>query len=152
MGRHDTIEVEAHSDGASIVAFHGEHDLNSAAEIAAALKTASASRNVLVDLSQCDFMDSSVISALFRASSDLHERGGELALVIPADRHGAIRSLFELMGLARLMPTFETRKAALSHLHTSQPESDPPTTTRLRSLNEIIDQSLPGSDGQRRAS
>jgi anti-anti-sigma factor len=152
VGPHDTIEVEPHSAEVAIVTLRGEHDLNSAAGIAEALKTANASRSVLVDLSQCDFMDSSVISALFRASGDLHERGGELALVIPADRHGAIRSLFELMGLARLMPTFETRQAALGHLETSQPQSDQPTTVRLRCLGEIIDQSLPSSDGQRRVS
>ncbi|MDP9257049.1 MAG: STAS domain-containing protein [Actinomycetota bacterium] len=152
MGPHDTIEVEVHSATASIVTLRGEHDLNSAAKIAVALKEASARRDVLVDLSQCDFMDSSVISALFRASNSLHERGGQLSLVIPGDRHGAIRSLFEIMSLDKLMPTHETRAAAVSYLDAAQPMTNAPSTRRLRSLSEIIDQSLPRADEQRRAS
>jgi anti-anti-sigma factor len=152
VGRHDTIQVEAHSATASIVTLRGEHDLSSAARIAAALRQAGARGNVLVDLSQCDFMDSSVISALFRASGDLQTRGGRLALVIPDDRHGAIRSLFELMSLARLIPTHATRAAAIADLDTAQGLTDAPARTRLRSLGEIIDQSLPDAEGQRRAS
>jgi anti-anti-sigma factor len=152
VGPHDTIEVEVHSATASIVTLRGEHDLSSAAKIAVALKEASARRNVLVDLSQCEFMDSSVISALFRASNNLLERGGQLSLVIPGDKHGAIRSLFEIMSLDRLMPTHETRAAAVSHLDTAQPAANAPGSRRLCSLSEIIDQSLPDADELRQAS
>jgi anti-anti-sigma factor len=152
VGWHDTIEVEDHSATASIVTLRGEHDLNSAPKIATALKEASIRRNVLVDLSQCDFMDSSVISALFRASNSLHERGGQLSLVIPGDRHGAVRSLFEIMSLARLIPTHETRAAAISYLDTAQPATNAPTTMHLRSLTELIDHGLPDADEERRAS
>jgi anti-anti-sigma factor len=152
VGPHDSIEVEVHSTTASIVTLRGEHDLNSATRIAAALTSASVRRNVLVDLSQCEFMDSSVISALFRASTRLHARGGRLALVIPADKHGAIRSLFEIMKLASLIPTHETRVAAIEYLDIPQPATSAPGAERLRSLSEIIDQSLPGADEQRQAS
>lgn len=147
-----SIEVEVHSATAAIVTLRGEHDLSSAAELVAALTTASARRNVLVDLSCCDFMDSSIISALFRASNSLHESGGQLSLVIPRDRHGAIRTLFEVTSLAKLIPTHETRDAAISHLDTAQPATSATTTTVLRSLTEIIDQGLPGADEERRAS
>jgi anti-anti-sigma factor len=151
VGRNDTIEVEVHSTTASIVTLRGEHDLDSAAKIAAALKEASVRRNVLVDLSPCDFMDSTVISALFRASNDLHARGGQLSLVILGDRHGAIRSLFEIMSLARLIPTHETRAAAISYLDTAQQTTEAPSTMHLRSLSELIEPSLFDAAEERRA-
>ncbi len=96
--------------------------------------------------------NSPVISALFRASNNLHANGGQLSLVLPGDMHGTIRSLFEIMSLDRLIPTHATRVAAISYLETAQPTTDAPTTMRLRSLSEIIDHSLPDADDQRQAS
>ena len=152
MKQNGTIEVEVESAGVSIVTLRGEHDLLSAPEIAATLKAASIRRFVLVDLSECDFMDSSVISTLFRASNILHARGGQLSLVIPPDRHGTIRSLFELIGVTRLVPTHETRVAAIKHLESAEPAPSAPATRRLRDLSEVIDRGVPESGEQRRAS
>ncbi|MDP9257922.1 MAG: STAS domain-containing protein [Actinomycetota bacterium] len=151
MRRHDTVEVEVHSTTASIVTLRGEHDLDSATRIASALKAASVRRNVVVDLSQCTFLDSSVISALLRASNTLHVHGGQILLVIPPGRHRAVRCVFEIMSVERLMPMFETRAAAFSHVEAALPASSAPTTMRLRALSEIIDQSLVETDDHRRA-
>jgi hypothetical protein len=71
--------------------------------------------------------------------------------VIPPGRHRAVRCVFEIMSLERLMPMFETRAAAFSHLEAAMPASSAPTTMRLRALSEIIDQSLVETDDQRRA-
>jgi anti-anti-sigma factor len=144
VGRKDRIEVEAHSAAAWIVTLRGEHDLSTAAELARALEVASPGRDVLVDLTHCTFMDSTAISALLRASNAMHSRGGVLSLVIPKDRHQAVRSVFELMSIERLLPTYETRAAAIDQ-RTQAPR------TRLRSLSEIIDASIVKSDAQRPA-
>jgi hypothetical protein len=43
----------------------------------------------------------------------MHAQGGtRLSLVIPTSGHQAVRSVFELMSIERLLPTFETRAAA----------------------------------------
>jgi anti-sigma B factor antagonist len=151
VAQHGTIEVEVHSATVSIVTLRGEHDLDSSAQIRGALAGANGRSNVVVDLSQCSFMDSSVISVLLRASNRLHERGGQLALVIPGDRHQAIRRLFDLMSIDRLMPTYEARAAAISDIDVSPPRTTAPRTTRLRALSEIIDLSLIDTDDQRHA-
>jgi anti-anti-sigma factor len=142
------IEVEVHSATAAIVTLRGEHDLDSRPDIAKALETASGRTHVLVDLSECTFIDSSVISALLRASNSLTIRGGLLELVIPSGAHRAVRNVFEIMGLQRLLPIHETRAAAIEYL-----DAPPPATTetgmRLRALSQIIDESLAETEERR---
>jgi anti-anti-sigma factor len=142
VGRQDTIEIEVHSRTASIVSLRGEHDLNSVARIEETLIAASVCGHVLVDLSCCAFIDSTVISALLRASNRLHARGGLLSLVIPNGEHQAIRSIFELMSIERLLPTHATRAAAIAHLEGDSAHTATAPRTRLRALSEIIDASF----------
>jgi anti-anti-sigma factor len=151
VGPHDSIHAEVHSTHAAIVTLCGEHDLASAEELKAALVTASRRRYVIVDLSGCTFIDSSVISVLLRASNELHERGGQLSLVISRGGHRAVRTVFDLMSLDRVMPTHETRAAALRHLDTATSATSAPPATRLRALSEIIDFSLLDSEERRAA-
>lgn len=150
LRRDPGIELELHSSSLAIVTLRGEHDLASSPEIANQLSRASDHANVLVDLSACTFMDSAVISALLRASNALNTRGGLLSLVIPHGRHLAIRSVFELMSIERLMPTYGTRAEAIAHLADVQPATTQPRT-RLRALGEIIDASLLETDERRHA-
>jgi anti-anti-sigma factor len=151
MPRQPRIDVDIHSDGIAIVALRGEHDLGTAPEITRKLTLAGADRNLLVDLTACTFLDSTVISALLRVSNRLHERGGLVSLVIPKGRHQAVRSIFELMSIERLLPVHETRTAALLELDPTQPATARGPRTRLRALSEIIDASVLESETQRRA-
>jgi anti-sigma B factor antagonist len=150
VGQQGTLEVEIHSANAAIVTLRGEHDLGSKPAVTKALATASGCRNVLVDLSECTFIDSSVISALLQASNRLTKRHGLLELVIPSGAHQAVRSVFELMGLQRLLPIHETRAAAIEYL-----DAPPPATTetsmRLRALSEIIENAQGDVESRRRA-
>jgi anti-anti-sigma factor len=150
VGRRDSIEFEIYSANLVIVSLCGEHDLGTAPEIKSQLSAASAYRDVLVDLSRCAFIDSSVISALLRASNHLHARGGLLSLVIPAGQHTVVRNVFELMSIERHMPTYDSRQEALAQLALGVP-GVPPTRTRLRALSEIIDASLAEHEDQRYA-
>ena len=122
------IEFEIHSANAAIVTLRGEHDLNSKTEVAKALTAASAYDNVVVDLSECSFLDSSVICALLHASNRLSERDGLLRLVIAGDGHAGVRRLFEVMDLQRVLPIHSSRAVAIAGLATRPPGP----TTRSR--------------------
>ena len=145
-----SVEVEIRSRDAAIVTLRGEQDLSAKPEVANALTLASQSRNVLVDLSACTFIDSSVISALLRASNALHRQGGLLELVIPAGTHRAIRNVFELMGLQRVLPIHETTAQAIDDLDAPRPATTR-SGMRLRALSEIIDVTQADDQSRREA-
>src|SRR6185295_18889322 len=52
-----TVEVEHPAPGLAVVNVTGEHDVSTAPELTQALDEAAAYSNVLVDLSECSFMD-----------------------------------------------------------------------------------------------
>ena len=111
-----TVEVEFHPQpGVAVVAVRGEHDLRTKAELAEALERASAHPHVLVDLSECSFVDSSVIGALVVASKRLEERDGRLEVVIAPEAHTVHRAA-ELTGLAAFLPIHATRSAAIASI------------------------------------
>jgi anti-sigma B factor antagonist len=113
------VEVEFRPPGIAFVTLHGEHDLSSQQDLIEALAAASAKRDVLVDLSECTFLDSSVIAALFRARQKLNERGGRLELVIP-ESATTINRVAEVTRLAAILPIHETRSAAIARIHTGE--------------------------------
>jgi anti-anti-sigma factor len=129
------ITVELDAATAAIVTLHEEHDINTQRRVAQALEMTSECRQVVVDLSDCTFIDSSVIKVLLLASNDLCRQGGRLELVIPKGAHVAVRRVFELMSLERQLPIHETRAHALK---ITQPATPGPTT-RLLALSELID-------------
>lgn len=134
-----TIAVERRSGNASIVTMSGEHDLGSATEVREALATASTSRNLIVDLGACTFMDSTIINLLLQTSHRLHTRSGLLTLVIPPGSAPSISRVFEMLGVQRVLPIYDTCAAALGHLNDARPASTA-TGMRLRALSEIIDE------------
>jgi anti-anti-sigma factor len=131
------IAVELDAATAAIVTLREEHDVDTQRRVAKALEMTSECRHVVVDLSECTFIDSSVIKVLLLASNDQCKRGGLLELVIPTGEHIAVRRVFELMSLERQLPIHETRGHALKR---SQPAA-PGTSTRLLPLSELIDES-----------
>ena len=109
------VAVDFAQPGIAVVGLFGEHDLSGKARLTEALATASARLNVLVDLSACTFMDSSVIGALLLARSQLAERGGRLELVIPPEAR-AVRRIAELTTLGNLLPIHESQSAGCASL------------------------------------
>jgi anti-anti-sigma factor len=98
----------------AILTLRGEHDLDTAPQIAQQLACGRSFSQMLVDLSECDFIDSTVISALLRASNRMHARGAKFMLVIPDERHLAIKRIFELMSIERRLPIYPSRADALA--------------------------------------
>jgi anti-sigma B factor antagonist len=112
MAARSSTEVEIISAETSIVTLHGEHDLASATQLSVALAVAAGCPSILVDLSDSDFIDSSVISAFLRAASKARQRDGALELVVP---DGAIaRRALDLAGVPPLLRFHETRAAAIA--------------------------------------
>jgi anti-anti-sigma factor len=69
-------------------------------------------RNLVIDLSDVEFIDSSGLSALLSASAQARERGGAVALV-----HGAEPpSIFRFRGVERLLALYASRDDALAGL------------------------------------
>jgi anti-anti-sigma factor len=107
------VEVAFHRLGVAIVTVRGAHDLGRTQELGDAIAAAGPQLNVLVDLSECTFMDSSVAALLFAAAGDLEELGGTLALIIPP-KATPIQRVAKLTGLTEAMPIHATRGAAIA--------------------------------------
>jgi anti-sigma B factor antagonist len=107
------VEVDTPSIALAVVAVIGEHDLAQSGMLIEALATAAARRrDVLVDLSRCDFFDSTVISVLLDAQDEVTSDGGRFALVIPADAPHATR-VVEVMQLTDILPIHASSDEAL---------------------------------------
>jgi anti-anti-sigma factor len=108
------IEIAAHSPLVAIVTLRGEHDLHSWSGVTVALANASQRPGVVVDLSECTFLDSTMLTALLVAAKQLRTRDGALAVVTA---HGTeVRRLFEVMNVDTLVEVHETRAAAIAGL------------------------------------
>src|ERR1700750_1209830 len=98
-----TVEVIHPEPGLALVTMCGEHDLSTIPILQPALDQAAHS-DVLVDLSDCEFIDSSVIALLVRAANAVQAHGEQLALVIPPEqphvtRIAAMTGLTEFFGV-----------------------------------------------------
>lgn len=85
---------------AAIVSLRGEHDMATAPDVVKTIT--SIGGNVLVDLSACDFVDSSLISAFLTGSQDLEREGHRLELLVPAD-NAVVAHTLELIGLREVI-------------------------------------------------
>jgi anti-anti-sigma factor len=100
----DPIRVELdppHARGyAAIVFLCGEHDLSTSADLGIALDPIRG--NLLIDLSECEFIDSTVIAALLEKFEDLRREGHRLELLVLPGKTN-IRRVIELVGLDTLV-------------------------------------------------
>ena len=108
-----TVEVAHELPHLAVVTLAGEHDISTSESLEQALERAAANSNVLVDLSDCTFVDSTVITVLIRTSEAVKAGGEQLVLVIPPAQR-AIARIAEMTGLGHLMPLYESRDAALA--------------------------------------
>jgi anti-anti-sigma factor len=118
------VELSTDAPGAVVVMLRGEHDLNSRPAVAAALERACEDADVLVDLTGCAFIDSTIIGVLVAAFQAQAEGGRRLELTVPPDAH-AIRRVTQIAGLATFMTVHETRIAGLASIRrVPRPDGD----------------------------
>jgi anti-anti-sigma factor len=108
-----TAKVEFASKRTAVVALVGEHDLDSRSALRATLAYATESRNLLIDLTRCTFIDSAVISLLLATQRRLEAAQGRCELIVPT-QSGYVNRLFEITGIATLFSIHTSRSAALA--------------------------------------
>jgi anti-sigma B factor antagonist len=91
-------------DFAAVVSLHGEHDLATRDAIGEALDPLLGT--VLVDLSGCEFVDSTVIGLLLRQSERLQRDGHRLEVLLPASNE-TVGRVFDIAGLRSLLTVHE---------------------------------------------
>jgi anti-anti-sigma factor len=109
------VAVGHYARGIAVVTLRGEHDLSTQSVIAYALELAAAHSNVVVDLTNCSFIDSTTIQELIKTSTSVHAKGEQLILVMPRDQPDISR-IAEIVGLAQIFELHETKQAALASL------------------------------------
>ncbi len=80
---------------------------------------------IIVDLSQCTYLDSTFIGVLVVTQKILLAKGGELKIVDPLD---PAKELFYLTGISKIFDTFEAAEDALNSFNNRikppEPKSD----------------------------
>jgi anti-anti-sigma factor len=101
------------SDGVVILAFAGELDLAMHERFHGLVDevVAEAPSLVVADLTEAEFMDSTMLRELLRAHSALGEGGSRLVVAGP---QAPVRRLLELTGTDELLTVAETRDQALA--------------------------------------
>ena len=110
------MTIEIVSERAAIVVLGGDHDVASRAAITEAFAVAGTDRDLLVDLTECTFVDSTIIKLLLHTMRSLEEHDARLELVIDSDPRGHVARVAELMGIADVIPTHGSRGEGMRSL------------------------------------
>ncbi len=112
------IKTEQIGDGAFVIALSGEVDLYTAPEFKQQLLDVigRGGSEVVVDFSDTTFIDSTTLGVLVGGVKRLRPNGGQLTLVC-ADRN--ITKIFEITGLNKVFPIYDTRAEAVDSLGSS---------------------------------
>jgi anti-anti-sigma factor len=115
------VDVRCISGQVAIVELFGDHGIGQSGMVRHALEAAARRRrNVLVDLSHCGFVDSTIVRTLLHGSARVDAFGGRFALVVPAEAERVAR-VAEIMGLRELFPLYSTLEGALAtFVHTTR--------------------------------
>jgi anti-sigma B factor antagonist len=106
--------------GIRLLEVHGELDLSTALQLEGPLEEAVADEGaaVLIDLSRCDFIDSTGIALLVRAWQRVDTsagNGGKGGLVLCCQNE-QVRRVLEVTGLEHSLRVYETREDAVAAL------------------------------------
>jgi anti-sigma B factor antagonist len=114
------IKTEKLTDDAYLISLSGEVDLYTAPEFKQQLLevVGQGGKNVIVDFSDTTFIDSTTLGVLVGGVKRLRPNGGQLSLVC-SDRN--ITKIFEITGLDRVFPIYETRNEAVEQIGTRDP-------------------------------
>jgi anti-anti-sigma factor len=107
-------------DGIRVIAVRGELDLSTAPELEGPLDEAIAAgdASVVVDLAECEFIDSTGIALIVRAWQQLDRgaEGGGTGRVVICSYNDQVRRVLEITGLELSIPLHRTRDEALAAL------------------------------------
>jgi anti-sigma B factor antagonist len=109
------FKVHSEQDGCTVVILvEGELDMNTASQLEGELEAplADSGSALLIDLSRCEFIDSTGIALIVRTWQKLDGRGG-FALCGVGDQ---VKRVLDITGLESTIPTHASREEALSRL------------------------------------
>jgi anti-anti-sigma factor len=104
------IVVEPLARGGRVVHVRGELDLSSAADLEAALAPRERGDDLVVDLTDCTFLDSSSIRTLLAGANEVESTGGRVAVVAQAE---GVRRTLEIAGVNERLAIHASLDAAL---------------------------------------
>jgi len=110
------LSIELTSEGpAQVVRIGGELDLASAPELTEALAKldGSTTGRLVIDLSDCEFIDSAGLAAILHGAQELSEAGGSVRIACP---EGNLRDLLRMTAIDQSIPVVATRDEALAAL------------------------------------
>lgn len=113
---HDALSVDIkseHNGSAIIYRLRGSLDLATAPSLRAALIEAAneGKHDIIVDLTELEFLDSTGLGALIGAHRRALENGGRVRLIV---REGAISRLLNITGLMRIFAVYASLEGALN--------------------------------------
>ena len=116
------IKTEQLGDDAYVIALSGEVDLYTAPEFKQQLLEVigKGGKEVVVDLSDTTFIDSTTLGVLVGGVKRLRPNGGQLSLVC-SDQN--ITKIFEITGLNKVFPIYDSRGEAVAGI---AQETQPP--------------------------
>lgn len=123
----DDLQIQ-HTDGAVVVKFPTEVDIVNADKVHTTLLQvlASGAPAVVVDMTGCQFCDSSGIKALIRTNTRARELHTPLRIVLPPQ--SPVRWVLHIAGVTRLIPTLDSPPPLSTHDGSSRSgnQPDPP--------------------------
>ncbi len=111
------IQREEFEEGIRAIVVRGELDMNTTPELEAVFErvVAEPAGSVVLDLTDCEFIDSTGIALIVNAWQKLEKDGSDGRLVLCCGNH-QVRRLLKLTGIESSISTHEGRAAALAEL------------------------------------
>ena len=111
---HASFSIESRQqDGPVVLHLSGELDLAARERLLIEGETVAGWRPLLLDFSDAQLIDASVVGALFHLARLCHDRGGRLALV---DARAEVRPIWRLTGYPEVCPVFVSVQEATTAL------------------------------------
>ena len=108
-GEKSEIEVRPEPGDVIVLTLTGDHDLATKPLLVAELAALTPATAIIVDLTRCTFIDSTVIGAILAARLPGRSR---ISLVLPPDTSYVVRAL-SVIGMRDLLPVHPSVEAAL---------------------------------------
>lgn len=121
------VRKEQLDGGIDVITVQGELDMNTAPQLEQQLEEALANSgaSIMLDLSQCEFIDSTGIALIVRSWQRLDRNageGGEGRLVLCSHNH-QVRRLLKITGVESSISLYERRNEALAELRGGRQKS-----------------------------
>ena len=112
------VQIEELDGGIRAFSIRGELDMNNAPELEAAMEKALLDDDtaIMLDLSECEFIDSTGIALIVRAWQQLEADGGGRGRFVLCCINHQVRRLLKITGVESSISMHEERKAALDEL------------------------------------